>query len=84
MDFSILSGALQLIAYLSVMALIAASLGAICAGIFRVVTQIEDVSLSLAGRFIGVVLLLYFFAGTYSGEIIAFTTRLWGGVDVYR
>lgn len=83
MDFSIVIAAVQLTAYLSFLALLAASSGALIAGVVRVVTQIEDRVISLLGRFTGIALFLYFMSSTYSSEIAEFASRIWGGADTY-
>ncbi len=84
MDFSIVVSAIQLIAYLSFLALIAASVGALVAGIVRVTTQIEDKVLGLVGRLSGVSLFLYFLSSTYSSQVADFSARVWGGADFYH
>jgi flagellar biosynthesis protein FliQ len=84
MDQSVVISGLQLAAYLSFITLLAASFGALVAGVLRVTTQIEDAVLGLLGRLTGVLLVLYFASGMYSSQVIDFSTRIWGGPDFYR
>ena len=79
-----LASALQLVAYLSGIGILAAALGGLVAGVFRVVTQIDDPAIAFAGRFAGIALLLYFAAGLYSSEVLEFTSRFWTGADTFR
>ena len=84
MDFSLFITALQLAIYVGAALVAAALCGGFVVGIFRVVTQIDDPSIQLAGRLSGVVLFVYFAAAHFSAEVLSFTQRVWGGADFYR
>ncbi len=83
MDFSLIISAAQMTAYLSFLVLLAASSGAVIAGVVRVTTQIEDRVIGTLGRLSGVALFLYFLSATYSSQIADFASRVWGGPDSY-
>ena len=82
-DQTIIFGALRFIVYLSAPFVAAAVVGAVIAGILRVTTQIEDASISFAGKLAAVSVFLYLAAGRYSNEIIEYTQSLWGRIDLY-
>jgi type III secretory pathway component EscS len=83
MDVSIVASALGLVMSLVLPVILAAAVGALLAGLFRVVTQIEDPIFGYLGRLLGVAVVLYVFQSYFSDKLMEFATRLWGGPDIY-
>ena len=84
MELSLIISGFQLAAYLSFLGLCAAGIGAVVSGIFKVTTQIEDTVIGTMGRFVGILLLFYFFSGLYSSQVAEYAARVWGGTDYYQ
>lgn len=63
--------------------LIVVAVAAILAGIFKVATQIDDLSIGFFGRTVGAFFFLYFASSYYAPRIVEFATRIWGGSDYY-
>ena len=83
MDVSIIASALGLVMSLVLPVVLAAAVGALIAGLFRVITQIEDPIFGYIGRLLGVGAVLYLFQSYFSDKLMEFATRLWGGPDIY-
>ena len=62
----------------------AAALGAAAAvGMLKAMTRIDDRAVSFAARFAAVALVIYFFAGKFSGDFFEFVLQLWGSRQTY-
>ena len=75
--------ACHLAAYLSGITLAVILCGAVAAGVFRTVTQIDDQAIALAAKLFAFVIFLYFGWNFFSYQILDFTTRVWSGSDFY-
>lgn len=58
--------------------------GGILAGIFQALTQIQDRVIGLAAKLSSFGLACYLFSGEIARSFTEFTTRIWGGADLYR
>lgn len=83
LDISLVIGAIRLVVWLSAPFVIAALVGALLAGVLRVVTQIEDAAISFAGKISAVAVLFYLYGAVYSNKLFEYTQNLWGRSDLY-
>lgn len=84
MEEMLLINALKLSVHIGTWIIGAMVIGGVLAGIFRVVTQIEDPVIGLCGRFIGLMVLFYAYSSSLSKEIFQFALRVWSGTDFYN
>jgi len=80
---SALENALFLLVGVSLPFLIVVVLGAVLSGMFRVATQIDDLSIGFLGRSLAAFAFLYFASSYYGPRVVSYATRIWGGSDFY-
>ena len=83
MDLSFVTNAFGLVVSLSFPVVIGAIAGAIVMGFMQSVTQISDDVISYAGKFVGVITIIYLYSGHISEQVLSFTKVVWGSGQFY-
>ena len=83
MDLTLIANAFRLAFVLCIPIIGAVLAGALVAGIFRAVTQIDDSAISVAGKLAGLAVFLYLGSVYLSSEIVKFTEALWGRAEYF-
>jgi type III secretion HrpO family protein len=76
--------ALVLILYLSLPAVLAASVIGLVVGLLQALTQIQDQTIQHALKLIGVVIVIVATSGWVGGELLAYTNRIFENFPVGR
>ena len=84
MELSLVINALGLLAYLTGLVLVAALVGAVLAGVLRMITQIDDNLLSFLGKLVFVGIFIYLASGYFSNELSDFAEASWGRAEYYH
>jgi len=82
--YDLFNGAMLLFVKIGLVILIASAIGALIAGIFRAVTQIEDPVISLFGKVSCLLIVLYLSFSSFAGDISNFAGQIWGDVSYYH
>jgi flagellar biosynthesis protein FliQ len=83
MDTTLVVTALGVVCQISLVLFAAALVGAICAGILRVATQIDDAVIGLSGKIAAVAVLFYVSGGYFQGQLFSFAQNVWSSSNYY-
>ena len=83
MDTSLIGTGLGLVCHISLIVLGAALAGAVCAGVLRVATQIDDAVVGLCGKLAAVAVLFYTSGGYLQNQLISFAESVWASQAAY-
>ena len=83
MDLNLVQSALYLLIYLLAISLGGIFIGGVFAGIFKMVTGIDDSVVGIVCRISALIALLYFFGGHLSAKVSEFAQNVWGSSSNY-